>query len=141
MSNNNKELNEKKQLYVLLVEDDLMIQKVHAMMLKKLACRVDLAANGIQAIAKADGNYDVIFMDIGLPDSNGIDIIATIRREKNKSIPIIVLTSHNQKEVEQQCLNAGADAVFSKPINFENLQRVLQEYVIKKKEVQEESIL
>ena len=129
------------QPYILLVEDEPIIREVHLNMLKRLGCHTDIAINGAQALAKADIGHDVIFMDIGLPDSSGIDITAKIRREKNKCIPIIILTSHSLKEVEQQCLNAGADAVFSKPINFEELKQILQEYVIKKKEIQEESNL
>ncbi len=136
----NEAKNQKRQLHVLLVEDEPIIREVHQNMLNRLNCQVDLAINGAQVLAKVDSGYDVIFMDIGLPDANGIDITATIRQEKSKCVPIIILTSHSQKEVEPQCLNAGADAVFSKPINFEKLKQVLQEYVIKKKEQQKESI-
>ena len=120
-----------KQPWILLVEDEPIVQKVHSSLLEKFGCHVDLAENGEQALAKSINDYDIIFMDVGLPDISGIDVTKKIRLEINreKQIPIIVLTGYVQEDIKNQCLAAGADAVFTKPISSEKLKMVLQNYV------------
>lgn len=120
-----------RDLLVLLVEDDPTVQRVHSMMLAKLGHRVDIAKSGLEALMLFSQNsYDIILMDVGLPDINGIQIITEIRcREKNKkSVPIIALTGYIQEEIQNECLAAGANAVATKPITIEALQTLLQRF-------------
>lgn len=115
---------------ILLVEDEPIVQKVHLMILNKLGCNVDLAVNATEAIDKANNPYDLIFMDIGLPDKSGIEVTQTLRNDAStQNIPIIVLTGYSQTEIENQCLQAGASAVFTKPINLEKIKHILLEYI------------
>jgi len=127
----NDNLEKRKIINVLLVEDEPIIQKVHVMMLQKLGCFVELAIDGKQALEKASYNYDLIFMDMGLPEVSGADITEQIRsREKIfKHTPIIMLTGYSQKEIHELCLKNGADAVYTKPIDINIFQKILQNYI------------
>lgn len=115
---------------VLLVEDDPLIQKVHRMMLEKMGCIVDVAADGYQAIALANNNYDAILMDIGLPGIDGIEAAVTIRQiqETAKSIPIIALTAYGA-DITSECLAAGINEVTTKPIKPQELREILEKWL------------
>jgi len=121
-----------KKLLVLLVEDEPIVQKVHISILKKLGCEVDLAVNADEALLKAQNDYDLIFMDVGLPgDKSGIDVTIEIRTKAlgRKDIPIIVLTGYSDEAIKNKCLAAKANAVYTKPIGLEALSKILQEYI------------
>lgn len=118
-------------LSVLLIEDDPLVQRVHSMMLTKLEYHVDIAANGVDALTLFSQNsYDIVLTDVGLPEMSGIEIIAEIRRrEKFKNpIPIIAITAYSQEEVKNDCLEAGANEVATKPIAMSALQELLQRF-------------
>lgn len=119
------------QMRVLVVEDDPIVQIVHRSMLEKLGCIVDLAVNGMQTLQKASNGYDLIFMDIGLPDKSGIAVTAEIRQQQHvnsKYVPIIALTAYTHEEVQNECLAAGADEVFTKPIKLDAFGQILNRY-------------
>lgn len=123
---------ESKQPAILLVEDEPIAQKVHRAMLEKFGCLVDLAATGEEALTKASNDPDLIFMDVGLPDISGINLTEVIRRRNDreqKHIPIIVLTAYSQPDIKQQCLAAGADAVFTKPVSLNSLKEILNKHI------------
>jgi len=115
------------QWRVLLVEDSPVVQRVHVKMLEKLGCQVDLAENALQALAMSANDYDMIFMDIGLPEMSGLDVTEEIRRrEKNrKHIPIIAITGFAHEEDRANCLAVGMDDVAVKPIKPEELKELL----------------
>lgn len=131
----NGELKEqiKYQPQVLLVEDEPIVQKVHKRILEKLGCKVDLAINADQALEKARNDYDLIFMDVGLPgDKSGIDVVSEIRANElgRKDIPIVVLTGYTDEVIKDKCLAAKANEVYTKPIHMEKLNKILEQYVI-----------
>jgi two-component system aerobic respiration control sensor histidine kinase ArcB len=107
-------------LSILLVEDNAVAAKVATLLLTRLGAKVTLAGTGKGAIEEAtQKNYDLILLDIGLPDISGIEVAQKIREfeaEKNKSTPIIALTAHVGKEEEQTYLDAGINEVLSKPL-------------------------
>lgn len=111
--------------HILLVEDNPLIQKIHIKFLELLGCQIDVASNGKEAIDLSQGNYDLIFMDIGLPDMDGIQTTANIRNQiNNKNIPIIALTSLGDL-VTDECKEAGINAVATKPISINHLNSIL----------------
>ncbi len=125
---NNKEIKKR----ILLVEDVLIVQKVHRMMLEKLDCRIDIASSGQQALALFRTNqYDAILLDIGLPDISGIDVATQVRDSKkaNANIPIIALTADATDEIQNECLTVGINVVATKPINIQHLNQLLQRWV------------
>jgi PAS domain S-box-containing protein len=116
---------------VLLVEDDPIVQLVHKKMLGNLGYQVDIAENGEKTIMMAKKGYALIFIDIGLPDMNGFDLIKTLRaqEDRNRKAALIALTGHTGDSEKQICLDAGADEVASKPIREQELQQILERYL------------
>jgi PAS domain S-box-containing protein len=118
---------------VLLVEDDPLIQMIHQNKLENFFYHVDVAQNGTAALSLFEQyNYGMIFMDIGLPDLTGNEVIQEIRmREKARQAsptPIIALTAYIDEDNRSKSLHAGADQVMSKPIETETIANVFQQY-------------
>ena len=102
-------------------------------MLEKINCTIDIASNGNEALKMfKDTTYDLIFMDVGLPDMDGLQVTREIRRlEKDKQhLPIIALTAHVLEEDRINCINAGADDVLEKPVIQTKLYEVLNKWIV-----------
>jgi CheY-like chemotaxis protein len=118
---------------VLLVEDDLIVQRVHQLMLVKLGCQVDIASNGNEALKKVDeSHYEVVFVDIGLPDISGFDLIQQLRKDYlcMKDVPIFALTGYAGVKENQACMAAGATDVAHKPIISSTLRELLERHKV-----------
>ncbi len=127
---------ENKKIKVLVVEDVKLQQKIVAMMLEELFCKVDLADTGLQALELASKNrYDIIFMDLGLGDTDGLTVTQTIRKMecKNKETPIIALTAHTEDKMKARCFKVGMNDFVNKPITEDIAKTMLNDYVINKK--------
>ncbi len=122
---------EVKQLKILLVEDEPIARVVLHKMLTGLGYSIDVASDGKQALALSKAEYDVIFMDIGLPDMSGTDVAAEIRcaerKEEKKSAYIVALTAYIPEEIQDKCNAAGMDKLATKPITAQQLQTILME--------------
>lgn len=130
--NNNFPTGFEKRPTVLLVEDDRIVQKVHRSMLERLGYLVDIADTGEQALIMFPRGYDIIIMDIGLPDISGLKVIEAIRVDRiAKHTPIIAITAYVQTDIKNDCLKAGADAVAIKPINADELKELMHSIHIK----------
>ena len=117
---------------VLLAEDNLVNQKVAARLLEKLGLRVDVVGDGRAAIeAWRSGQYDLIFMDCQMPEVDGYQAAAEIRRLEGPAahIPIVALTAHAMKGAEQTCREAGMDEYLSKPIDRKMLEKCVDRYL------------
>jgi CheY-like chemotaxis protein len=114
---------------ILLVEDDKIVSLATRMNLSKLGCLVDTAESGEEALEKIKENeYQLVFMDIGLPNMSGIETALAIRglTEKEKAkVPIVALTGHARSQSRKLCLDAGMQGVFSKPMSLEDLKKAL----------------
>ena len=102
-------------------------------MLEDLGYNVAIVDNGKDAL-KLFGKqeYDLIFSDISLPDISGIEVIQTMRKQKNNinsKKPIIAVTAHALEEDRNNCLNAGADDVLIKPIMQPILKNILRQWI------------
>jgi CheY-like chemotaxis protein/HPt (histidine-containing phosphotransfer) domain-containing protein len=114
---------------VLIVEDDRVNQQVIQSILAKTGLNLSIAGDGKEAIEKAIANrYDLILMDIQMPELSGIEA-AKILRRKGLAIPIIALTANVMKSDIQECLAAGFNAHLPKPINRQKLFAMLQHYL------------
>ena len=116
---------------VLLVEDEPLVQKMHLLMLNALNCEVTLAENGQIALDYAVSHYyDIILMDIGLPDIKGNDVAKTIRENlkfKSNSSYIVALTAFIEDRIKSTCMAAGMNVVESKPISSDRLKQLCLE--------------
>ena len=113
---------------LLVVEDHEIQQKVVKMILVSLGYAVDIAENGKKALAMFKKNeYDLIFMDIGLPDMSGAEVTKEIRAIENKEshIPIVALTANYDESNHLTCLEAGMDDFILKPLQKEAGQKMI----------------
>ncbi len=115
--------------HVLLAEDNPINQRLETVLLQKAGCRVDLAADGREALEKALAfNYDLIFMDCQMPEMDGFESAAGIRASRPNP-PIVALTANAMAGDRERCLAAGMDDYISKPIKASELKRVLDRWV------------
>ena len=120
-------------LTILLVEDNLINQKVAKKLLENHGNHVVVANNGLlalDALERMDWQVDAILMDIQMPEMDGITATKEIRRRESingKRLPIFALTAHALKSDAEQCLAAGMDAHLTKPLQVEKILRILRD--------------
>jgi two-component system sensor histidine kinase/response regulator len=114
---------------VLVVEDNPVNQKVAARILEKAGCRVDVVANGLEAITAYERSpYALIMMDCQMPTMDGYEATRQIRareRETGKHVAIVAMTAHALEGDRERCLVAGMDDYLSKPVEPEQIHAVL----------------
>jgi PAS domain S-box-containing protein len=117
---------------VLLVEDNPTNQRLALHLLTRQGCLVDVAANGVEALAMArNHSYDAIFMDCHMPEMDGFDATGEIRRIEpaGRPVPIIAVTASVLEEDKARCLAAGMDDFISKPFSADEIARALRRWV------------
>lgn len=117
---------------MLLIEDNLLNQRVAQVMFEQYPCKLDIAHNGEQGLKMlTKHHYHLIFTDIGLPDIDGITVIQRIRALDNEyaKIPIIAMTAHVMQEDIAAFIAAGANDVITKPIMQGRLREVIIQYL------------
>ena len=114
-------------LQILVVEDNAINQRISKTMLEQIGCHVDIAGCAKEAIDKLNKKYDLVFMDIGLPDMNGFEAVEAIRRceQPGDRVPIVAMTAHVFEHDRARCFDVGMDDVMAKPIVREELVKVL----------------
>ncbi|MBW3557397.1 MAG: response regulator, partial [Actinobacteria bacterium] len=114
---------------VLLVEDNLVNQKVAGVMLQRLGYRVEVATNGLEAVDMAGASrYEAILMDVQMPKMDGLDATRQIRRTEMSRTPIIAMTAGAMNEDEDRCREAGMDDYVTKPVSLDTLASVLERW-------------
>lgn len=114
-------------LRILLAEDNLCDQDLMMRLLKNMGLRADLTGNGLEVLdALKVRPYDVILMDIQMPEMDGLETTRVIRQQwHDRSIKIIAVTSCNQKDDRVTCIQAGMDDYICKPVKREDLDNAL----------------
>lgn len=114
-------------LRILLAEDNAVNQKVALHLLKRLGYRADVAGNGIEVLEALERQtYDVVFMDVQMPEMDGLTATRKICHNWNNERPYIIAMTANAMQGDRQlCLDAGMDDYLSKPIRIEALSRAL----------------
>jgi PAS domain S-box-containing protein len=112
---------------VLLVEDNLINQKVLQTMLAKSGCEVEVAANGQVALeACAARDFDIVFMDCQMPVMGGLEATRKLREtEKSRDMPIVAITAQALEGDRQLCMDAGMNDYLSKPVDWAALKETL----------------
>ncbi len=110
---------------ILLAEDDPLIRNIITLTLARRGWQAETAETGLDAVEKWErGNFDIIVMDMQMPEMNGLEATRTIREkeaEGNKRTCIIGLTAHARHDIMDDCLKAGMDRVLTKPIQMKDL--------------------
>ena len=118
---------------VLVAEDNSVNQMVAVRLLERLGCRVDVAGNGAEAVQMAARlPYNLIFMDCHMPEMDGFDATAEIRRRESETglapMPIVALTASVLQEDRDRCVSAGMNGIIGKPVQPAELAQVLSRF-------------
>jgi CheY-like chemotaxis protein len=115
----------------MVAEDNLINQKVIKQVLNKLGYKPVLVGNGKEALEMICTNpFDVILMDVQMPEMDGLEATRMIRRQNLVQPAIIAMTASAMAEDKTQCLEAGMDHFVSKPISFDELMKKLEKSFI-----------
>lgn len=117
----------------LLVEDNAINRKLFRIMLERLGVEFDEAENGVQGVEKVAANdYDIVFMDIQMPEMDGYEATRRIRdleTDTNKVV-IVAMTAHAMPEDRARCMAAGMDDYLTKPARIEDIRNTLKKFVV-----------
>jgi len=114
-------------LNILIAEDNPVNQKVALIILKKLGYQADLACNGHEVLTALEGHaYDLVLMDIQMPEMDGIEATKIIRKRWPQGPKIIVITSFNPEICRELCFDAGADDFLNKPVTMNLLGAAIE---------------
>lgn len=114
---------------ILLVEDSNVSIKLMQLILQEAECNYDIAKDAISAMELYFSNdYDVVFIDLGLPDIDGLSIakiMLTYNKHKYTKSDIYALTAHTNKTCKQACLASGMKGFIPKPIEINEIQKII----------------
>lgn len=134
-----------KNVKILVAEDESLNQLLISTLLEKFGFEIDIAGNGKIVLEKLKRNkYDIVLMDLQMPEMNGFETTYHIRKSKNPNIPIIALTANVTTTDVEKCRAAGMNDYISKPINTKLLYNTIIKYITKeqlpKKRVKNETL-
>jgi CheY-like chemotaxis protein len=114
------------------VEDTELAAKLLRLTLSKLHCTSDTAVNGRAAVEKlrnaAPGEFDLILMDLRMPEMDGLTATKILKQEMKLSVPIIALTAETSAAIRTECQEIGFDDFYSKPLKRDGLKDVLKKH-------------
>ncbi len=123
----NKDFARQYPLHILVAEDNPVNQKLSTRVLSKLGYEADVASNGKEAVeAFINMKYDLILMDVQMPEMDGLEATRKIRTLSEKQPLIIAMTANAMQGDREMCLKAGMDDYISKPVNLDELVRILE---------------
>lgn len=132
------ELAAKYPLSILVVDDNSVNQKIASKIFERMGYVVDIASNGLEAIAYVTNNhYDVVYMDIQMPEMSGSEASLAINEHLAENRPrIVACTANAMEEDRERYLRSGMDDCLTKPINIEELARTLKDAFFHKDKIQ-----
>ncbi len=125
----------KHSVRILLAEDNPVNQKLTKLMLTKAGYRVTVTNNGREALERyvaSPKDFDLIFMDVQMPEMDGLEATRSIRKKGFTAVPIVAMTAHAMKGDREKCLEAGMNDYITKPIKREIVFEVLGKWVLRK---------
>jgi CheY-like chemotaxis protein len=126
----NNEMGKEKNIRILVAEDNPVNQTLALKLLEKLGYMAEAVDNGKKAVAALEKtDYDLVLMDVQMPEMDGLEATRTIRDPKsrvlNHEIPIVAFTAHAMKGDRERCLESGMDDYISKPVKPEHLAEII----------------
>lgn len=113
-------------MLILLAEDDESHRKVTMLMLARLGYESDAVSNGREAILAVENNqYDLVLMDIVMPEMDGLKATREIRKLGQKGLKIVAITAYVFPGIREMCLEAGMDDCITKPVRIKDLELAL----------------
>jgi two-component system, sensor histidine kinase and response regulator len=125
----------KHSVRILLVEDNPVNQKLAKLMLGKAGYQVEVASNGVEALGTYTATpdaFDLIFMDVQMPEMDGKEATQAIRQRGFDQVPIIAMTAHAMKGDREMCLEAGMNDYITKPIKREAVFAIIEKNIFRK---------
>lgn len=122
------------KIRVLLVEDNNVNQMVASRMLQRIGFNADIASNGKEAVDAVESiDYDIVFMDISMPEMDGLTACSIIKSNNDlKKMPVIIaMTANAMSGDKENYLKAGMDDYISKPVNLEELRKIISKWTKK----------
>ncbi len=128
---------DRSKINILLAEDNLINQKLALRILEKMGYTVEVANNGKEAIeGLKKQHFDIVLMDVQMPDMDGIEAAQAIRDSNDSSIdpsiPIIAVTAHAFEEDRKKFLEAGMNSCITKPYNSDDLYKEIEKFIVRK---------
>jgi CheY-like chemotaxis protein/anti-sigma regulatory factor (Ser/Thr protein kinase) len=123
-----------REINILVAEDNQMNQKLIQHLLEQWQIDFDLVNNGVEALetlTQKAAEYNMVLMDIQMPEMDGYTATEKIRYDLHLNIPIIAMTAHALAGEKEKCLGAGMDDYISKPLNEEQLYKLINKYAQK----------
>ncbi len=119
-----------KEIKILVVEDDFFAARVATMILEQKGCLVDCVSTGKEAMRKIASGYNLILLDLGLPDVDGFEVAAFIRRSYSHAVlPIVILTAHEDDEKIELAKKFCVNGSFLKPFTQEKGDLLLTQFI------------
>jgi two-component system sensor histidine kinase/response regulator len=123
-------------LRILIAEDNAVNQILAVRWLEKRGHRVTVAANGLEAVTALETeNYDLVLMDVQMPEMDGFEATAAIRNKEKVTgarQPIVALSAHAMKGYAERCVAAGIDGYLTRPIRPQELDAIFEKYLMEK---------
>ena len=126
-------LSERLPLKILVAEDNPVNQKLVQLVLARMGYKADLVENGLKAVLAVElSRYDILFMDLHMPEMDGLQATARIRRtiQADRQPRIIAMTADALVGDREKCINAGMDDYVGKPIRSEEVQSMIERWGI-----------
>lgn len=120
-------------LSILLAEDHMINQRLAVRLLEKMGYKVDVAANGKEVLeALKNRNYDLVFMDVQMPEIDGLEATRQIRSDPSiEPKPLVIaMTAAALSEDREKCIDAGMNDYISKPVNIEEMQQTIEKWAL-----------
>jgi len=115
----------RKEIKILLAEDNLINQKVAQTLFKNLGYEVEIVENGIEVLEQLDKKeYDIIFMDVMMPEMDGWEATVVLRK-RGYNLPVVALTADVSEEARKKAKEKGLNEFITKPVKIDDLKRVL----------------
>ncbi|WP_138476796.1 hybrid sensor histidine kinase/response regulator [Dyadobacter bucti] len=126
-------------LHILMAEDNQINEKLFINILKKLGYSPVVTRNGLEAVEAAiEDNFDVVFMDVQMPELDGLEATRRIRAQEMEQPFIVAMTANAMKEDQEECIRAGMDYYISKPLRLEEIKISLEKAYVNKKGLTEQ---